>query len=121
MSRRAAKRTGIRLEQKFTYETKIKDGAYGNLDNGRYKRRQRVDIILVEYKHNHIEILALDSAGKPIPAMRFKTFEDKTYRESRPQAPIVEPRQMKVADVTGDGKADLVTIIHDRIIIYPQD
>jgi len=109
------------LEQKFTYETKIKDGAYGNLATGDINGDKRVDIVLVEYKHNHIEILALDSAGKPIPAMRFKTFEDKTYRESRPQAPIVEPRQMKVADVTSDGKADLVTIIHDRIIIYPQD
>jgi hypothetical protein len=110
-----------RLEQKFSYETKIKDGAYVNLATGDINGDKRIDIILVEYKHNHIEILALDSAGKPIPAMRFKTFEEKTYRESRPQAPIVEPRQMKVADVTGDGKADLVTIIHDRIIIYPQD
>jgi hypothetical protein len=110
-----------RLEQKFSYETKIKDGAYGNLTTGDINGDKRTDIILVEYKHNHIEILALDSAGKPVPAMRFKTFEDKTYRESRPQAPIVEPRQMKVADVTGEGKADLVTIIHDRIIIYPQD
>ena len=33
----------------------------------------------------------------------------------------VEPRELEVADVTGDGKNDLVTIIHDRIIIYPQD
>jgi hypothetical protein len=110
-----------RLEQKFSYETKIKDGAYGNFTTGDINGDKLTDIITVEYKHNHIEILALDSAGKPVPAMRFKTFEDKTYRESRPQAPIVEPRQMKVADVTGDGKADLVTIIHDRIIIYPQD
>jgi hypothetical protein len=109
------------LEQKFTYETKIKDGAYGNFTTGDINGDRRADIIMVEYKHNHIEILAMDSAGKPVPAMRFKTFEDKTYRESRPQAPIVEPRQMKVADVTGDGKADLVTTIHDRIIIYPQD
>jgi hypothetical protein len=116
-----AKTNRYQLEQKFTYETKIKDGAYGNLTTGDINGDKRVDIILVEYKHNHIEILALDSAGKPIPAMRFKTFEDKTYRESRLQAPIVEPRQMKVADVTGDGKADLVTTIHDRIIIYPQD
>jgi len=116
-----AKTNRYQLEQKFTYETKIKDGAYGNLATGDINGDKRVDIILVEYKHNHIEILALDSAGKPTPAMRFKTFEDKTYRESRLQAPIVEPRQMKVADVTGDGKADLVTIIHDRIIIYPQD
>ncbi|MGB7581963.1 MAG: VCBS repeat-containing protein [Sedimentisphaerales bacterium] len=115
-----AKTNRYRLEQKFSYETKIKDGAYGNFTTGDINGDKRTDIIMVEYKHNHIEILTLDSAGKPVPAMRFKTFEDKTYREGR-QGAGVEPRQMKVADVTGDGKADLVTIIHDRIIIYPQD
>jgi hypothetical protein len=111
-----------RFEQMFSYETKIKDGAYGNLTTGDINGDGVVDIILVEYKHNHIEILTLDSTGKPIPAFAFKIFEDKTYREMRPPSPVaVEPRQMKVADVTGDGKADLVTVIHDRIIIYPQD
>ena len=111
-----------RLEQKFSYETKIKDGSYGNLTTGDINGDGRTDIIMVEYKHNHIEILALDSAGQPIPAMRFKIFEDKTYRETRSQGPAgVEPRELKVADVTGDAKADLVTVIHDRIIIYPQD
>lgn len=117
-----AKTNRYRLEQKFSYETKIKDGAYGNFTTGDINGDKRTDIIMVEYKHNHIEILTLDSAGKPIPAMRFKIFEDKTYREARGQGvAAVEPRQMKVADVTGDGKADLVTIIHDRVIIYPQD
>jgi hypothetical protein len=116
-----AKTNRYRLERKFSYETKIKEGAYGNLTTGDINGDKAIDIIMVEYKHNHIEILTLDSAGKPVPAMRFKTFEDKTYREARPQAGGVEPRQLKVADVTGDGKADLVIIIHDRIIIYPQD
>ena len=59
---------------------------------------------------------------KPIPAMRFKIFEQKSYRQSKsPGKSGVEPRELKIADVTGDGKDDLVTVIHDRIIIYPQD
>jgi hypothetical protein len=59
---------------------------------------------------------------KPIPAMRFKIFEQKSYRDSKELAKIsIEPRELKIADVTGDGKNDLVTVIHDRIIIYPQD
>jgi hypothetical protein len=111
-----------RLEQKFSYETKIKDGSYGGLTTGDINGDGVVDIIMVEYKHNHIEILALDSAGKPVPAFAFKVFEDKHYRQAMPQETTgVEPRQLKVADVTGDGKADLVTIIHDRVIVYPQD
>jgi len=111
-----------RLEQQFSYETKIKDGVYGNLTVGDINSDGLADIIMVEYKRNHIEILALDSDMKPIPAMRFKIFEQKSYREDQKQSRVaVEPRELKVADVTGDGKNDLVTVIHDRIIIYPQD
>jgi len=77
---------------------------------------------MVEHVRNHIEILALDTDIKPIPAMRFKIFEEKSYRDSKPRSKIgTEPREMRIADVTGDGKHDLVTVIHDRIIIYPQD
>jgi hypothetical protein len=110
------------LEQMFSYETKIKDGMYGNLTAGDINGDGRVDIIMVDYNHNNIEILALDNGMKPVPAMRFKVFEQKSYRDSKEQARFsIEPRELKVADVTGDGKNDLVTIIHDRIIIYPQD
>jgi len=110
------------LEQQFSYETKIKDGIYGNFTAGDINSDDRTDIIMVEYRRNHIEILALDSGPKPIPAMRFKIFEEKSYRDSRGRPKSsVEPRELKVADVTNDGKDDLVTVIHDRIIIYPQD
>ena len=110
------------LEQKFGYETKIKDGSYGNLQGGDINSDGRADIIMVEYKRNHIEILALDSEMKPVPAMRFKIFEQKGYREAKQRGKsTVEPRELKIADVTGDDKNDLVTVIHDRVIIYPQD
>jgi hypothetical protein len=110
------------LEQLFSYETKIKDGIYGNLTAGDINKDFRTDIIMVEYRNNHIELLALDSGFKPIPAMRFKIFEQKNYRDSKglPKS-RVEPRELKVVDITSDGKDDLVTVVHDRIIIYPQD
>ena len=110
------------LEQQFGYETKIKDGIYGNLAAGDINSDGRTDIIMVEYGRSHIEILALDAGAKPVPAMRFKIFEQKSYRDAKggPKA-SAEPRELTVADVTGDGKDDLVTVIHDRIIIYPQD
>ena len=116
--------TQPRLEQLFSYETKIKDGVYGNLTVGDINFDGRPDIVMVDYKGNHIEILTLNPQGKPVPVMRFKIFEEKTYREREGKGgskTSVEPRELKVADVTGDGKNDLVTVIHDRIIIYPQD
>jgi len=110
------------LEQQFSYETKIKDGIYGNLTTGDINSDGRTDIVMVEYGRSHIEILALDAGAKPVPAMRFKIFEEKSYRDSKPRPKAAaEPRELTVADVTGDGKADLITVIHDRIIIYPQD
>jgi hypothetical protein len=118
----SAEHPARRLEQLFSYETKIKDGAYGQLALGDINSDGRPDIVMVEYKGNHIEILALDADYKPVPAMRFKLFEQKNYRDSdRQSVTRVEPRELAIADVTGDGKNDLVTLIHDRIIIYPQD
>ncbi|MHC4623053.1 MAG: FG-GAP repeat domain-containing protein [Planctomycetota bacterium] len=111
------------LEKQFSYETRIKDGSYGNLAAGDINLDRRADIIMVEYKRNHVEILALDSEMQPIPAMRFKVFEQKSYRDDkRGRGHVsVEPRELIIADVTNDGREDLVTVIHDRIIIYPQD
>ncbi|MHC4739772.1 MAG: FG-GAP repeat domain-containing protein [Planctomycetota bacterium] len=109
------------LEHQFSYETKIKDGLYGHLTAGDINSDSRVDFIMVEYSRDHIEILALDSQNKPIPAMRFRIFEQKGYRSEKRSKARVEPRELQIADVTDDGKNDLVTVIHDRIIIYPQD
>lgn len=109
------------LEMLFSYETKIKDGRYGNLTAGDINGDGRDDIVMVEYERNHIEILAIDANGKPVPAMRFKVFEEKSYRDRREEKTSAEPRDLQIADVTGDGKNDLVAIIHDRVIIYPQN
>ena len=111
----------VKLEQQFSYETKIKEGRYGQLTAGDINSDARCDLIMVEYKRNHIEILALNEDFMPTPALRFKVFEQKSYRDGRRREYPVQPRELTVADVTGDGKPDLVTIIHDRVIIYPQD
>jgi len=109
------------LERQFSYETKIKNGRYGNLVAGDINSDDRADLVMVEFRRNHFEILALDSAFTPTPAMRFKIFEEKTYARTKLAGAAVEPRELTIADVTADGKDDLVTVIHDRIIIYPQD
>jgi hypothetical protein len=33
----------------------------------------------------------------------------------------MEPREALVADVTGDHKNDLIILVHDRILVYPQE
>ena len=110
------------LERLFNYEVQIKDGAFGNMAVGDINSDGKTDVIMVEFVNNHIEILTFDSELKPLASMRFKIFQEKSYREADGKnRSRVEPRELEIADVTGDGKNDLVTLIHDRIIIYPQD
>jgi len=46
-------------------------------------------------------------------------FEDRTFRARHTD--MAEPREALVTDVTGDGKNDLVVLVHDRILVYPQE
>jgi hypothetical protein len=108
------------IEQMFSYETKIKDGVYGNLAVGDINSDGITDFVMVDYKNNNIEILTLGNLKNPVVGTRFKLFEEKTSAEKTGKT-AVEPHQIEVTDVTGDGKPDVVTVIHDRIIIYPQD
>ncbi len=52
-------------------------------------------------------------------ALRFPVFEAKSF--SRETEFELEPREAVIADVTGDGRNDLVLLVHDRLLVYPQD
>ncbi len=53
-----------------------------------------------------------------VPANRWQVFEERTFRSRRSDMP--EPREAIISDVTGDGKNDLIILVHDRILVYPQ-
>jgi len=52
-------------------------------------------------------------------ATGFPIFETKIF--SAGEVREFEPHQMLAADVTGDGREDLVLLCHDRVLVYPQD
>ena len=53
--------------------------------------------------------------------MQFRVFEEKGYRSRDRGSAAPEPREIVIGDLTGDGRNDLAIIVHDRIILYPQD
>ena len=63
--------------------------------------------------------MIFDSQHKLVPANRWQVFEERTFRGRRGEMP--EPREAVVADFTGDGKSDLVVLVHDRILLYAQE
>jgi hypothetical protein len=101
------------------YETPIKDGRLMDVVTGDLNGDGRKDLVFLETAKNHIDIVMYDAKRKLVPANRWQVFEERTFRNRRSEAP--EPREAVVADVTGDAKNDLIVLVHDRILVYPQD
>jgi hypothetical protein len=68
----------------------------------------------------YVDLVTFEKPSRLVPATRWPVFEERTFRQRRPvEAP--EPREALVAELTGDGKPDLVILVHDRILVYPQE
>jgi hypothetical protein len=101
------------------YETPIKDGYLHDVLSGDLNGDGRKELIFLETAKSYIDIVSFDPPHKLVPADRWQVFEERTFRSRRND--LSEPREAIVADVTGDGKNDLIVVVHDRIIVYPQE
>ena len=101
------------------YETPIKDGRLNDVVSGDLNNDGRKDLVFLETAHNYLDLVILDANHKLVPANRWQVFEERTFRGRRSELP--EPREAVVADVTGDGKNDLIVLVHDRVLVYPQE
>jgi hypothetical protein len=101
------------------YETPIKDGHLNDVVSGDLNSDGRKDLVFLETAKNYLDLVLFDSNHKLIPANRWQVFEERTFRNRRSDLP--EPREAVVADLTGDGKNDLAVMVHDRILVYPQE
>ncbi len=101
------------------YETPIKDGRLTDVVAGDLNNDGRKDLVFLETARNYLDIVMFDAHHKLVPANRWQVFEEKTFRGRHSDFP--EPREAIVTDLTGDGKKDLAVIVHDRIIVYPQE
>ncbi len=102
-----------------SYETPIKDGHLNDVVTGDLNNDGRKDLVFMETAKNYLDLVIFDAHHKLVPATRWQVFEERSFRSRRSDLP--EPREALVADVTGDGKNDLVIIVHDRILVYPQE
>ncbi len=101
------------------YETPIKNGYLNDIVSGDLNNDGRKDLVFLETARNYIDIVTVEPPHRLVPANRWQVFEERTFRSRRSEMP--EPREALVVDVTGDGKNDLVVLVHDRILVYPQE
>ncbi len=107
------------LKELDGYETPIKDGHLTDVVAGDLNNDGRKDLVFLETAKNYLDLVMFDANHKLVPADRWQVFEQRSYRGRGGEMP--EPREAIVADLTGHGKNDLAIIVHDRILVYPQD
>jgi hypothetical protein len=66
-----------------------------------------------------VEIVAYRAEQGLLPGINFKVFEEKSFQG--PNRTGTQPREAVIADVSGDGRPDLILLCHDRVLVYPQD
>lgn len=107
------------LDELDGYETPIRDGHLSDLVAGDLNNDGRKDLVFLETAKNYLDLVAFEPPHRLVPATRWQVFEERTFRSRRNDS--LEPREAAIADVTGDKKKDLIVIVHDRILVYPQE
>ena len=100
------------------YDTPIKDGYLNDVIAGDLTGTGRKDLVFLETAKNNLDLVRFDSNHKLVPGERWQVFETHTFRGVNA---VPEPREALVTDVTGDKKNDLIVLVHDRILVYPQE
>ena len=100
------------------YETPIKDGYLNDVIAGDLGSNGRKTLVFMETAKNYLDLVNFSSNHKLVPVDRWQVFEQHTFRGNNDSMP--EPREAVIADVTGDKKNDLIVLVHDRILVYPQ-
>ncbi|MDX2186852.1 MAG: VCBS repeat-containing protein [Opitutaceae bacterium] len=95
-------------------EISYMDVVHGDLNNDGVS-----ELVCNDPNQNTLEILGRIADGSWSSLMHFRVFEVDPHFQGKKGGPF-EPRETVIADVTGDGKADLILLVHDRVLIYPQ-
>ncbi len=101
------------------YDTPIKDGFLTDVLSGDLNHDGRRELVFLETAKNHIDVVTLESGHQLASSVRWQVFEERTFRNRRSDSP--EPREAFVGDFTGDKKNDLAVLVHDRVLLYPQE
>jgi hypothetical protein len=107
------------LKELDGYDTPIKNGYLNDVVAGDLMGDGRKELVFMETAKNYLDVVLFNRQHKLVPGDRWPVFEQHTFRGRENALP--EPREVLVVDVTGDKKNDLIVLVHDRILVYPEE
>ncbi len=114
------------IEEKMIYETDLKDTVYGQLVAGPLDGDGRDDLVVFDTVKSHVmELLLAGEASGSSPdaslrsTLHFKLFEVDPHFQGQ-RGSRFQPHASILADLNADGRKDIAVLMHDRLIIYPQ-
>lgn len=103
-----------------THATDLPSVSYADIISGDLNSDNRLELVCIDPEKNLLEILGQGADDRWESLLHFKIFETDQHFQGR-KGTVLEPRETIIADVTGDGKKDLILLVHDRVLVYPQD
>lgn len=114
-----AGQTDPQLSEIASYETKLDKARFADIVAGDLNGDGYPDVACIDTKTQLIDILDFAPKTGLRHALYFKVYEAKSLVADEKTG--TDPREAIIADVTGDGRNDLILLCHDRVLVYPQD
>lgn len=107
-----------RLAQFEALRPEARDRMEHTLRAGDINGDGHVDLVVLDAREQMCSIYTFTASRKLLPATEFQVFQSRLF--SRGQTREFEPSAAIVRDFTGNGLHDLLLVVHDRLIVYPQ-
>ncbi len=89
-----------------------------DLEDGDLNSDGYTDLVVLDAGEKMASILTFTKERQLLLATEFEVFQTRLFEQERQSD--LQPSQTFIVDLTGDGADDLVIVVHDRVIIYPQ-
>ncbi len=106
------------LEEAAAYRSDEKDRLEHEIVAGDVNSDGFVDLVVLDAGEQMCQILTFSASRRLLEATEFEVFESRLFSGGEERQ--FEPSTVILADVTGDGAADMTLLVHDRLVVYPQ-
>jgi FG-GAP-like repeat len=115
-------RPRLTLKKVASYETPRRNGRLDDLILGDLNRDGKEELLITESTKNNLEVVAWDGAAKSfVRKLAWPVYEARAFSRRGRGRNGGGAREFAIADVTNDKKQDIILLIHDRILVYPQE